>query len=386
MYRNVIILILFVFVVLAVVWLQHLPGKGPAETAPAALRPMNPSGAGEFRGICLQLHKGSREIPYETFITEIARTGANTICLVVHGYQENTSSGSIFIDARKTPSNRRLGELIDCAHEKGLRVILIPVVLLAKRRGNEWRGKIKPDNWNEWWEDYNHFILHYAAVAQAGGVEVFSVGSELISTETQTDRWKQLIAAVRKVYTGRLTYSANWDHYEVPRFWGDLDIIGMTSYFTLAKVKNPALKDLLGVWAGIKRDILKWQKTINRPILFTEVGWPNQVTAAEFPWNYYASPDEPDPILQANCFESFFATWINEKPVAGFLIWEWRNGLDQPTSPQKDTSYRPMSKPAMKVIRKYFQAPGASATAPGTASSKPQGNPDELPNKLLILD
>ena len=361
MYRNVIILILFAFVVLAVVWLGHLSGEGPVNIAPPP-RPIMPSQGGEFRGFSLQLHGGSSDIPYEKFITEIARTGANTLCLVVHGYQENTNSTNIIIDTRRTPDDQRLGELINHAHKKRLRVMLMPVVLLSKRRGNEWRGKIKPDDWNKWWEDYNQFILHYARLGQANGVEVLSVGSELISTETQTDRWKGLIAAVRKIYPGRLTYSANWDHYKVPQFWGELDIVGMTSYFTLAKGEKPAIEDLQATWAGIKGDILKWQKTVNRPILFTEVGWPNQVTAAEFPWNYYASPTKPDPLLQANCFEAFFATWINEKPVAGFLVWEWRNSLNRPTSPQKDTSYCPADKPAMKVIKKYFQIPSPKQT------------------------
>lgn len=361
MKKNMVILVAFAFIIVAVICFQYLPGKGPGSVINIAAEPAKPSEAGEFRGICLQLHNSDKGHPYEKYIDEIARSGANTICLVIHGYQENAASTSIFIDSRKTMDNNRLAELIRRAQAKKLRVIIMPVVLLTKRRGNEWRGKIKPDNWDQWWHDYTEFIMHYAKLAGETKVELLAVGSELISTETQTSRWKQLIAKVRSVFPGRLTYSANWDHYQVPKFWDDLDIIGMTTYFTLAKGTSPTQKELLANWAEIKKKILAWQKTINRPILFTEVGWPNQETAAEFPWNYYAATDKPAPQLQADCFESFFQTWANEKAVAGFLVWEWRNHPNQKIGPKEDTSYCPCGKPAMGVIQKYFLMPDTLA-------------------------
>ncbi|MBN1556355.1 MAG: hypothetical protein JXA11_16565 [Phycisphaerae bacterium] len=358
MYRNSILLILFAVLLLAVIWFRSLPGQAqPSEQKQTSWTPATPVRTGEFRGVSLQLHHAQNDHPYETFISEIARTGANTINLVVHGYQEDVKSESIFLDNRKVPSDEQLTRLIRFAHAKKLRVMLMPVVLLARRSGSDWRGKITPDSWDRWWEDYHQFILHYAHLAGENNVEVFSVGSELISTETQTARWKALIAQVRRACPSRLTYSANWDHYETPKFWSELDIVGMTTYFTLAHGTKPKLREMLDSWKKIKADILRWQKTVNRPILFTEVGWPNQVTAAEFPWNYYASPDKPDPQQQADCFESFFRTWGNEPAVAGFLVWEWRNDPNLPIDPQKDTSYRPMGKPAMNVVQKYFLAP-----------------------------
>lgn len=362
MYKNSILLLLFAVVVLAALWFRTLPGRAQAPKTQNAWTPAQPSKAGEFRGISIQLDSGRADHPYETFLSEIAQTGANTVNLVVHGFQEDVKSASIFIDHRKVPSDLHLLRLIKYAHAKKLRVMLMPIVLLARRHGNDWRGKIAPDHWDAWWKDYTEFVLHYARLAKQGRVELFSVGSELISTETQTAQWKSLIAKVRYVYPGRLTYSANWDHYEVPKFWDDLDIIGMTSYFTLGQGTKPTLDEMLAAWGKIKPKILRWQKTVQRPILFTEVGWPNQVTAAEFPWNYYASPDKPDPEQQADCFTSFFRTWSREKVVSGFLIWEWRNYPHMPLHSITDTSYRPMGKPAMRVVQKYFSQPSPWAT------------------------
>ena len=346
----------------------HLRLRGAADPDAG---PLKPSKAGEFRGISLQLNHSSPKVPYEKYIDEIATTtGANTVSIVVSGYQENCASTSIFIDARKVPPTGRVKDLIARAHGKGLRVVLMPILLLENPRKDEWRGKIAPTRWDDWWHDYSDFICHWAHVAQDAGVDLLMVGSELSSTEDQTARWRKLIARVRKIYTrGRLSYSANWDHYWIPAWWSDLDIIGMTTYHDLTGGKAPTLANILAGWRPIKKDILAWRKKINRPIIFTEVGWPNQPTCAQHPWDYYRS-DKTAPEAQAACFEAFFQTWIKEPSVAGILVWEWRNSEGRNIDPGTDTSYVPCGKPAMKVIRKYFQADG-----PGALSRPASGAP-----------
>ncbi len=344
------------------------------EAATASRKPATaplPTEVNEFRGMTLQIHSPEEAQIAPKLIDEIAATKVNTLALVLAGYQECCASTSIFIDIRRVPSDDQLRGLIRYAQGKHLKVTLMPIVLLENPRDGEWRGKINPEGgrWEDWWERYTNFIMHYAHIAQDSKVDLFAVGSELISTEQQTDRWKMLIKKVRESYSGRLTYSANWDHYKVPQFWDELDIIGMTTYYELTGGKKPTEDVLLASWMKIKKDILAWQaKSKNpRPLLFTEVGWPNQKTAAEFPWDYYRSPDKPDPDLQARCFKTFFKAWSTEPAVAGFLVWEWRTGLDQKTDPKNDTGYVPMGKPAMKEIDTFFGRPAAESRseAPG---------------------
>lgn len=348
---KLIILGLFATIVLGAIGLQMNDGGG-GTVEDIALPPLKPSTSGEFRGICLQIHGNSS--PYKKYIDEISQTGANTVSLVVHAYQENGASTSIFIEARKTLTDQKLRELIAHAKSRGLQVVLMPVVLLENPTGNEWRGKIDPTNWNDWWSDYNDFIMHYAELSQQAGADVFLVGSELNSTQKFERQWRALIEKVREQFHGKLCYSANWDCYDKMKWWDALDIAGMTVYYNLTDGDEPTIERLMRSWSRIKKEILTFQARINRPIMFTEVGWPNLESCAEEPWNYCRTDMDTDPQAQANCFESFFSIWHDEPNVAGYLIWEWRSYPSQKTG-LEDKSYVPCDKPALGVIRKYFQ-------------------------------
>ena len=360
------VLIIFTAAVLGVIGFEFL-GKNTEIVPPA---PLKPSSAGEFRGISLQLHNSDPNLPYETYVDQIARTGANTICLVPAAYQENGTSTTIFIDARKTVPNARLQKLIERAHSKGLRVVLMPIVLLVDPGEGEWRGSIAPKNWADWWGHYDNYIMQYAYLAEAAKADVLMIGSELLTTERQSQRWRDLIAKIRAAYRGRLSYSANWDHFRPIDWWQELDMIGMTTYHDLTGGDKPTIERLMKQWQEIKKDILSWQAKVNRKILFTEVGWPNLETCAQYPWDY-TKDGKTAPRAQANCFEAFFRTWIGEKQVAGFLVWEWRKTPWDVTSPDKDTSYVPCDKPAMDVIKKYYQYPSPSSRA----ATQPAGPP-----------
>jgi hypothetical protein len=352
------VLVIFASVVASVLTYRLLSANGADSPRIPDAPQSRPAGVNEFRGITLQLQSGWAEHPYEQYIDEIAQTGANTVSFVIAGYQENGASTSIFIDLRKAPTDLRLIDLIAKAHARNLHVVLMPIVLLENAREGEWRGKIAPTSWDDWWEDYNDFIIRYARIAEQTGTQLLVIGSELVTTEQFADRWRELIRSVRGVYKGQLCYSANWDHYRPVEWWDDMDIVGMTTYYDLTEGKEPTVERLLEAWKPIKKDILTWREGINRPILFTEVGWPNQTTCAQYPWDYYRSTNEPDTKAQANCFEAFFQTWVPERSVAGFLVWEWRNHPKQAIGPD-DTSYVPVGKPALDVIRKYYQMPSA---------------------------
>lgn len=359
------------------------PGSTPAsQTGQDADQPVQMLEGAPYHGMAIQVNSGEYLHWFKKLVDDIADLGADTVLISTAGYQENSNSAAIFIDQRKTLSAGQWDDLLQHARKRGLRVVLMPIVLLDKpRTSTEWRGVIQPPRWDEWWGSYNEYIMHYAKIASRNGVDIFIIGSELISTENQPDMWDQLIAKIRQVYHGKISYSSNWDHYEKVPLWGKMDLVCMTTYHKLSDSENPPQDELNQAWKPIKKDILAWQRKIGKPILFTEVGWPSQDGCSIEPWNYYRKDEATKTGIeeQARCYKSFIAAWDGEikksDQVIGVLWWEWIWYDDNPKDKTQEyvkaeclKGYTPKGKPAEKVLRDWFSK---VQVARKTAAPKP---------------
>ncbi len=341
----------------AVAWYStHRPVAALHDASPS---PPTPAIASDrpFHGMAIQLHGGTDVYErYKELIPEVAELGANTVLFVVHGWQTHGGSLDLHIDARKTAGAEGLGKLFDLAASHELRVILMPVVLLEHPRNKEWRGRIVPEghDWDEWFRRYSRFIVHFARIAEKHKAAMLMVGSELIKTETYTDRWVKVIEEVRQNYRGPLGYSANWDHYQTTKigYWSHLDYVGMTSYYKLATGPNPTAEELDTNWAKFKKEILAFQVEVKKPILFTEVGWCSQEGAAKEGWNYYANqkPTQAGHREQTLLYEAFIRNWGHESGIGGMIWWEWDHNPGGPG----DYNYTPRGKPAEQILRAWF--------------------------------
>ena len=132
---------------------------------------------------------------YKKVMDKVAAVGADTVLLVVDTRQETVRSSRIYLDYRMTPTVDQIGDLIDYAKKKELRVILMPVVLLDKSDDGSWRGQIHPESWEDWWDSYRDMMQVISSVAEVHHADMLVVGSELVSTEHQTDQWTKTIAA-----------------------------------------------------------------------------------------------------------------------------------------------------------------------------------------------
>lgn len=351
-------------VVGCIVWPQAGSVVGPggrgtiAEQDDPAFAPLPPPVGGPltglpYRGVAMQVQQIGDLAPYERNLDEIAALGADAVSIVVDTRQENGTSTQIFLDQRLTPTSDQLVRLIRYAKSKNLRVLLMPIVLLQNPRGNEWRGTLKPDSWEDWFVSYREMMKHYAIIAQASGVDVLSVGSELVSAENRTEQWGRTIRMVRNIYKGQLTYSANWDAYTRVPFWDQLDLVGMNSYYTLGDDNSVTVPQIVQRWRSIQRDLLAFQKRINRPILFTEVGWCSLSNAASAPWDYTRTTLPIDLDLQRKLYEGFFQAWHGQPSLGGFMMWDWTLGDGGPD----DRGYTPENKPAEQVLRDWLAKP-----------------------------
>ncbi len=315
----------------------------------------------QFHGAAVQVHNPDDLPKFKQAIREVADTGADTLLLSMSARQEHGGSSVINLDFRKAPNREQTVELINLAHSLGMRVIIMPLLLLEAPRGNEWRGKILPEDQTRWWADYREFIKIYAQAACEADAEVFMIGSELNRMEGFPDRWRSLIQFLRQEYSElKLGYSANWDRYWKVDFWNALDYAGVTTYYTLADHPEPTVREIYGAWQPHKRKLIAWQRTVGLPVIFTEVGWYSRKGAATQPWNYYHNEGKPSQLEQANLYQAFLDVWAKQRMLGGIIFWEWT--LD-PGGP-KDETYTPKGKLAEKIMRDYFREHAHPTTRP----------------------
>jgi len=104
--------------------------------------------------------------------------------------------------------------------------------------------------------------------------------------------WRALIADVRKVYDGPLTYAANFDQYDRVGFWDALDRIGINAYWSLRPGgREVAPEDLPTAletgWESILGDIDAFRGAAGvgaMPVVFTEIGYTSRASGTVQPW------------------------------------------------------------------------------------------------------
>lgn len=248
------------------------------------------------------------------------------------------------------------------ARKLGIKTLLKPHIWLRNRRDGKWLSDIAMDNeadWQSWFEHYRAFILHYAELAEKNGIEALCVGTELHATaKLRPNDWRQLIAEVRKIYHGQLTYAANWyREFEDITFWDKLDFIGIQGYFPLTDKQNPTLDELKKGWQPHVEAIDKIRKLYQKPVVFTEIGYRSTVDSAIKPWEWMrASSDvfsEAELQTQANCYEAFFQTFWQKDWFAGAYIWKWFPNPERGFRRGHDP-FTPQNKPAEKVMAKWY--------------------------------
>lgn len=278
-------------------------------------------------------------------LRQLRQLGANAVVLVPFLRQAKPQSDHLEFGAEVTDEQLIAG--IASAHAAGMQVILKPQILIA----GSWAGAVNPGSaqgWSRWFASYQAKIIHYAEIAKSNKVEVLVVGTEL----KQADRlahWSDLIAAVRKVYGGQLTYAAhNLDGIEQYAHWEQLDMLGVTLYPPLGnQADRQAMHDIMRQVVG---GLGKLHERFHKPVLVTEVGIPSVSGAQAMPWDYSKGKcDAPaDAGLQAMVLELWLEA-LNQPWVSGVFVWNWLS--DPYAGGRHDTDYTVQHKPAEAVLR-----------------------------------
>jgi hypothetical protein len=267
--------------------------------------------------------------------------GMNAIALVPYGFA-STKEPRVRGWNTRWEGDAGVTQLARVAHSLGMKVLLKPQV---------WMHSAGPADIDfpdgaaraEWFKEYRKFLEHYAELAKEIHADVFCVGVELEKMSRDEAEWRGLIARAREIYPGPVTYAANFGpEFETIKFWDALDYIGVDEYYPLPEDLSTA---------EVVRKISNVQARFQRPILFTEAGFPSVDDANRTPW------DEParavDLQTQARCYEALFEAFYEQPWFAGMYWWKvGTNGYGG----EKDASHTPWRKPAMETVKKWYES------------------------------
>jgi len=304
----------------------------------------------------------------------VNQTGTEWIALSVFEYQSTPSSHDIAPNTTgrnpitnaawsTTSTGEDLLQAVTDIRSLGRKIMLKPHVDLYS---GEWRAAIQPDT--AWFSAYLMMILKYAQFAQENQIEMLCIGDEfVVATQHQfTSRWRDIIAEIRRIYSGKLTYAANWSgaydegittaEYLQVEFWNDLDYIGIDAYYPVTNSAANAVPTLEAATARLSSAVLQTglaAAAFRKPVILTEIGIQSVKGALAEPWNYRlgSSTDAvQDNSVQEFYYRAVIETWGKQSWCAGIFWWNWESIA---TSNEK-TNYTPRNKTAATVLKRWY--------------------------------
>ncbi len=330
---------------------------------------------------------------YRQALLQLKGLNANTVTLIIPYYQPNLWATNMY-PGWNTPTDTTLANAIKSAHAAGLRVALKPHL---ESQGGEWRANINPSDRTSWFNSYSSMLNHYGAIGQQYGVEEYVIGTELYNMTsprangTNSQNWRKIIASLRTVYKGALSYSAQHSGYfgemDEIDFWDALDFIGISAYFSMSSNEtNPSLYTIKQAWDYWNvNNITPLRNRYNKPIVFTEIGYRSVTGANQDPgrWDNGGSIDQA---LQARLYQGLFEYWQYYPFMTGMSLWDWQihnsgNGWN--------TDFTPQNKTAEGTIRSWYGNMSTNPTGtpmPTTTSTPtPTATPTNQVNKISVV-
>jgi hypothetical protein len=300
-------------------------------------------------------------------LRQLSALGANAIAVVPYGFARSVNAQAISYTGTDE-TDEDLAHALHVAHGLGMKVMLKPQLWV---RGG-YTGAMRFDDpvaRAAWMRSYREFILHYARLAELEQFDLLSIGTEFERLTPYADDWRRLIADVRRVYHGPLTYAANWGHeFESIAFWDVLDYMGVNDYYPLGAAPATHVEELLPGAQRLAAKLEALSRRWRKPVLLTEVGYPSTRGGSSEPWIEDAgrniSLEE-----QAAAYEATFRAFAGQPWLRGMFWWKW------PSSGRgggpRDASYTPLGKPAVHVLHTWFTRLASAGTTklPGSAQA-----------------
>jgi hypothetical protein len=289
----------------------------------------------------------------DTSFKALERINSNFACLIPYAFTPENKAQVItnykYQWWGETPKG--IKKCHKTADSMGLKTMIKPQLWIGHGAYTGHLNFATDEEWLSWEEQYLRYILKFAVLADSLKSEMFCIGTELgTSIEHRPKFWDKLIDSVKTVFTGKLTYAANWDDYKKVHFWSKLDYIGVDAYFPLCDNECSEHQITLA-WKRISKDLERFSNKYGKPILFTEFGYPSAAYALNEPWKTEKEPSNYE--IQNLGYQVFFEQVWPSSWLAGIFIWKWYPEPNQHRIAPND--FTPQGKPALKSIKEAFK-------------------------------
>jgi hypothetical protein len=287
----------------------------------------------------------------------VLKTQSNYVALMPFGFIKELSAPKIIYNTNRQWFGETKKGLLQYAkkfQKEKIGIMVKPQIWVWK---GAFTGDINMDSEENWIileNSYSAFILTYAEAAEDLHAEILCIGTELeLFVLNRPQFWQQLIKDIRKIYKGKLTYAANWDEFKRVPFWTALDYIGIDAYFPLSDEKSPSIANYEQGWKPHKEQIVKLQKQLNKPILFTEFGYRSVDFAGKKPWDSKREVGAVNLEAQTNGLQAIHNQFWNEEWFGGGFLWKWFHAHDR-VGGEENNRFTPQNKPAEKLLKELY--------------------------------
>jgi hypothetical protein len=284
----------------------------------------------------------------------LSETGANMVAIPVTQYLENVNGVEI-IPTNNTAEDAGVVQMLGAAKNLGLARMLKPHLNVVS---GEWSANIgrdmSPEQRAEWFKNYTQFVLYYARMAQEQQVELFSVGNELTTMSAYKAEWQALIAEVRQVYTGTITYTADRNEAPQIQWWDAVDVIGINAYYPLALKDNSSPEEMIANFSNALVELEGMYLIWGKPVLITEIGFRSIKGSSKAPWDYQEN-GEVNVEEQEQAYLAVLSALQkveNEPWYYGVIWWFWDPRADR--QGPNDRDFTPRGKPAEEVLKSFW--------------------------------
>lgn len=273
-------------------------------------------------------------------------TGCSAIILPVCAWQDHAYSTRMDSEGPDVMDAQDVKNVCALARELGLKVILKAMV---NCRDGYWRAYIRffdsfvptEPTWQEWFAAWEAHVCRVAEMARDEKAALFCVGCEMVGTDHREKEWRQLIARVRQIYPGPITY--NCDKYQEDRiaWWDAVDVLSSSGYYPMDEIEEN-LKRIQGA-----------AEKAGKPFLFMECGCPSRLRSEQRP-NDWRFGEGTDMEAQRNWYAAFTDALSRYPFVRGTGWWDWPATRLYPEAAGVDNNgYCTYGKPANQVLKAF---------------------------------